>query len=666
MCQSPLDFLGRTTIKARKRPTYPSLGRQFAGLALSLAAIASYEIVSAFTDARSWGGLVLLGVILFVTYLSGLRAGLISVGFLLAWIAIGTLTPGSVLYGRENLEGRLFSTGLVFGILVLFLGVAQNKVRAAAERAYEAAEAAEKAETELLKSEGLRSTVVDAAMDAIVAIDAQGVVTLWNKSAETMFGWPSEETLGRPLAKLIVPEAYRAQHEAGLRRYRETKEGAIIGKRLEFAAINRDGNEFPVEVTIVPHEVSGETMFVGFLRDLSAQKRLQRELLEAQKLESVGQLAGGVAHDFNNVLSIIVGHTELAKRQLEAGNPVQQDLNQVLDAAERSTKITKQLLAFARKQVTEPRLVSLNDVVEGIRGMLGNLIKEDVELTFTPESDLWVVKADPGQLEQLLTNLVINARDAMPQGGRLMIETRNVSIEPDSALPVPDLEPGDYATLSVTDTGVGIPHHLLDRIFDPFFTTKDVEKGTGLGLASAYGIAKQAGGRISVYSEPGHGTMFRVYLPRAAGLAERLSPHGPGASVRSGNETVLVAEDNDQVRSVIVKTLEIYGYRVLSAASGEEAATIAQERGREIDLVVTDIVMPRGGGRDLAKKLRQIHPDIQVLFLSGYSEEAVANGGESIGGTFLQKPVLPTELAGRVRELLDARAASPKSSETPS
>jgi CheY-like chemotaxis protein len=290
--------------------------------------------------------------------------------------------------------------------------------------------------------------------------------------------------------------------------------------------------------------------------------------------------------------------------------------------------------------------------------MIKTLLREDIELTFTLAEDLWPVLVDPGQIEQLLTNLAINARDAMPSGGRLMIETRNVSIEADDDLPVPDLEPGEYATVSVTDTGMGIPRHHLDRIFEPFFTTKE-GKGSGLGLASAYGIAKQAGGRISVYSEPGHGTMFRVYLPRTKGAVEHLAEKATRATTARGTETVLVAEDNDQVRAVIEQTLKHFGYSVITADSGESALAKAREFGPRIDLLVTDLIMPRGGGSELAKLLCAERPSLRVIFLSGYTEEAVsAEGVEGIGGAFLQKPVMPSDLAAKVREVLDARTTS--------
>jgi PAS domain S-box-containing protein len=517
-----------------------------------------------------------------------------------------------------------------------------------------------RAEDELVDSEQLRSIVVDSALDAIVAINSAGEVTLWNQSAENLFGWSREEVIGRPLTETIIPEQYRNRHHEGLSQCIETGTGAILGQRLELSGMHKNGQELDIELTVVRHSSPRGPVFVGFMRDISFQKRVQKEILTAQKLESVGQLAGGIAHDFNNVLSVIVGFGELATKKLPSDHEVQENLREILLASQRCFAINNQLLAFARKQFREPTIISINAVIDGLRPMLRTLIKEDVELTTKLAEDLAPVLADAGQIEQMLTNLVINARDAMPNGGRIMIETRNLFLEPDSDLPLPDLSPGRYTTISVTDTGSGIPSENLDRIFEPFFTTKE-DKGSGLGLAGAYGIVKNAGGRISVYSEVGHGTMFRIYLPAAQGKPSQAT--GPTPRVAAGGtETVLVAEDNEQVRSVIVQTLTHFGYKVLSAKSGVEALAEANEYDGHIHLLITDLVMPRMGGTELAQKLAAIRPGIKVVFLSGYTEEAVTNTGvQGVVGAFLQKPVLPTDLAQMVRKVLDSSQTTTQS-----
>jgi len=494
--------------------------------------------------------------------------------------------------------------------------------------------------------------VVDSAMDAIVAIDLEGRVTLWNPSAERTFGWTREEMIGRTLSETIIPSAHRDAHESGLAQFRASGEGKVLGQRLELTAMHKDGSEFDVELTIVHERIDSQDAFIAFVRDISVQKKMARELLASQKLESIGQLAGGVAHDFNNVLNVIVGYGEIAKSQVPAESEAQGSLDEILRAARRSAEINNQLLAFARKQPVEPRTVSLNEVIEGVRPMIRTLIRSNIEIAFKLSDDLWPVSVDPGKVEQILTNLAINARDAMPEGGRLLIETRNIYFGEEGHLPVPDLPPGDYATISVSDTGEGIPAENLGKVFDPFFTTK--EKGTGLGLAGAYGTVKQAGGRIAVYSEVGHGTMFRIYLPRALGEVESILRPSPLRMAQPGTETVLVAEDNEQVRTVIVLTLTQFGYNVIDAKSGSDALALAAAFDGVIHLLVTDLIMPNGGGTELARQLRAVRPEVKVIFLSGYTEEAVtATGVEGIDGAFLQKPVLPTDLAAKIREVLD-------------
>jgi PAS domain S-box-containing protein len=615
-------------------------------VAVSLVAL---DALSTLGYETRMSGLLIIGLVVFVSCWSGLWPGLLSSLIVVAYLPIAANLPQSANYQLANLESRMLGVVIVFPAIALIAGIVQNKLRAARAREWDA-------EARLLQSEELRGIVVDASMDAIIAIDVEGRVTLWNKSAEELFGWTFDEIAGRRLSETIIPPEYREQHERGLEAMRSGSPGRIFGTRLELAALRKDGKEFAVELSIVPHRAEGGTVYIGFLRDITMQRRIQQELIATQKLESVGQLAGGIAHDFNNVLSAIVGFSELAKRKAPADDPIQADLDQVLEAATKSAGINAQLLAFARKQVTTPKVVSLNSVLDGIRPMFSSLIQEHIELSFSLAPDLWDVKADPVQLEQVLTNLAINARDAMPNGGKLMFETRNVSVEPDEELPVPDILPGDYATLSVTDTGTGISRENLARVFEPFFTTK-ADKGTGLGLASSYGIVKKAGGRIGVYSEPGHGTMFRIYLPRTVEATADVAARQDRPAVARGTETILVAEDNPQVRAVVAQSLRLFGYTVLVAESGEEALSVAGAHGVAIDMLVTDLIMPRMGGVELASRLRAEMPGLQVLFLSGYTEEAVTEKGVSgVEGAFLQKPVMPTELAAKVRELLDARS----------
>ncbi|MBN9522390.1 response regulator [bacterium] len=392
-----------------------------------------------------------------------------------------------------------------------------------------------------------------------------------------------------------------------------------------------------------------------FLHKAGGYRWVRDELHQAQKMEAVGQLAGGVAHDFNNLLTVINGYADLLLQGLPPGDPARELLGEIHKAGERSAGLTRQLLAFSRQQVLAPRVLDLNAVVADTASLLRRVIGEDVKLATAPGRGLWPVKADPGQVEQVLLNLAVNARDAMPTGGRLTIETADVELDESYAAGRPDARPGPHVLLAVSDTGHGMPPEVLARIFEPFFTTKGVGKGTGLGLATVYGIVKQSGGHVGVYSEVGVGTTFKVYLPRAeSGPGGGTAPPRPPAPPR-GTETVLVVEDEDAVRALTRHVLRHAGYVVVEAADAGAAARAAE--GREIDLLVTDVVMPGLGGRELAERLRASRPGLKVLYLSGYTDDAVVRHGvlhERVH--FLQKPFTPAALAWKVREALDAPA----------
>ncbi len=384
-------------------------------------------------------------------------------------------------------------------------------------------------------------------------------------------------------------------------------------------------------------------------------QRLEAQYHQAQKMEAIGRLAGGVAHDFNNLLTAIMGYVGLTLYTLPLDDPVRQDIEGIQQTAERATNLTRQLLAFARKQVTHPTILNLNELILNVDKMLRRFIGEDIELVTLPAPDLGQVKADPGQLEQVLLNLAINARDAMPHGGKLTIETANVTLDDTYASHHAEVTAGQYVLLSVSDTGVGMTEEVKAHIFEPFFTTKERDKGTGLGLATCFGIVKQSGGHIWVYSEVGQGTTFKIYLPC---LEDTVSP-GPeqdkSDDLPRGTETVLLVEDEPSVRELAVRTLRQQGYQVLEAANGDEALRVFQEHAEEaIHLLLTDVVMPRLGGKELADRLKAMHPDIKVLFISGYTNNAIVHHGVLKPGiTFLPKPFSPQMLAHKVREVLD-------------
>jgi nitrogen-specific signal transduction histidine kinase len=411
----------------------------------------------------------------------------------------------------------------------------------------------------------------------------------------------------------------------------------------------------------VRHWLPEEEAFAGSIGDLVAlaiaveeQKRTEEALLQAQKMESIGRLAGGVAHDFNNLLTAILGYTELAEASLDVQDEARAYLEPIQHAAERAANLTAQLLAFARKQTIAPRVISLNDHILAVSKLLRRLIGEDIELHTLLQPDLGRVRVDPGQFEQVLVNLAVNARDAMPRGGSLTMETRNVRLDAADAPADPDFLPGDYVLIAVSDTGTGMSETVQQHLFEPFFTTKEAGKGTGLGLSTCSSIIQQAGGYIRVDSEPGHGTTFNIYLPQVAPEAE--TAVAPTREVPRGSETLLVVEDEEVVREMTVAALRSQGYTVLAAGTGQDALELAQQETGDIPLLVTDVVMPQMSGGQLAEALHAFRPAMRVLYLSGYEEEAIMHHYiQKAGVSFLQKPFTPGALARKVREILDTR-----------
>ena len=403
---------------------------------------------------------------------------------------------------------------------------------------------------------------------------------------------------------------------------------------------------------------------VNNYRDVTDRRILEEQIVLSQKMEAIGRLAGGVAHDFNNILTAIGGYTDLLMADLASDDPRRSDVEEIYRATERAAGLTQQLLAFSRRQVLQPRVISLNALIPDLEKMLRRLIGEDILFATVLHPRLGNVRADPGKLEQVIVNLAVNARDAMPDGGRLTIETRNVELDESYAAEHPSVKPGRYIMLAVTDTGVGMDDETKARIFEPFFTTKARGKGTGLGLATVYGIVRQTGGHIWPYSEPGQGTTMRVYLPRVDEPADPIERPGDLApEVLRGNETILLVEDEAPVRSVTRQLLERNGYTVLEAADGPAALALVNGGSgeRHVDLLLTDVIMPGMSGRELANQLKARRPDLRVLFMSGYTDDAVVRHGMLEPGlAYLEKPFRPTALLRKVRDVLQSRSRSPE------
>ncbi len=448
------------------------------------------------------------------------------------------------------------------------------------------------------------AAIVESSEDAIIGCSLAGHVTIWNRGAERLFGYSADEVIGEVTStnpRLHWPEELKA-----LKRVR-------MGESVPpFETVRRrkDGTQVYVSVSISPiRERDGRIVGASLIcRDVTERKRLERQVIQSQKMEAIGQLAGGVAHDFNNLLTIINGYSELLLNRLPPGDPMRQLLSEISQAGERAGALTRQLLAFSRQQVLEPKVLDLNAGVSDTEKMLRRLIGEDILLTYMPSPTAGRVKIDPGQLEQILMNLAVNARDAMSQGGRITIETRSVTLDELYVQSNPDARPGPYALLAVSDTGCGMDDATKTRIFEPFFTTKGPGKGTGLGLATVYGIVKQSGGCIEVSSELGRGTTFKIYLPQvqepvSAGKSFRGLPMMP-----RGNETVLLVEDEDAVRSLARQVLRLCGYTVLEADDGQRAVQLVEDHRGPIDLVMSDVVMPYLGGRQLVERLSALRP----------------------------------------------------------
>ena len=542
--------------------------------------------------------------------------------------------------------------GMRAGAHDFFLKGKLTRLAPAVERELEQAaqrRARKEAEEAMRRSEERFRRLFDSNTIGIVIADLSGGTLEANDAYLDMMGYGRDELLaGRLSWDEITPPEYRERDQAAVAQLRQT--GAA--KPWEKEMLRKDGKLVPVLMGLAMLSASEGTC-IAYIVDLSSRKLLEEQLRLSQKMEAVGQLAGGVAHDFNNLLTAILGYGSLLASRLAPGAPGREEIDEILRASERAAALTKQLLAFSRKQVLEPVVLDVNELVRNLEKLLRRLIEEDVELVTRLDSSVASVRADPGQLEQVIMNLVVNARDAMPHGGKLTIETANADLDETYAQRHVTVHPGRYVMVAVSDTGIGMDAATKQHIFEPFFTTKEKGKGTGLGLSTVYGIVKQSGGNIWVYSEPGKGTTFKVYLPRVEETAAEGVPPSADSLPAVGTETILIVEDEASIRALSRRVLEKRGYRVLEASSGRDALERVRIEEGPIHLLLTDLVMPDMGGTELASRLQQLHPDLRVLFMSGYTDDGVVrNGLLGPGRAFLQKPFTPHALARKVRDAL--------------
>jgi PAS domain S-box-containing protein len=553
---------------------------------------------------------------------------------------IGVLDPGSVY----NHPGAIAHPWLWAGVHGAFI-LGESVASMIAWRLFETAH-------------GQAQSILESAGEGIFGVNTDGTVTFANSAAASMLGMKPEEMVGAamyPVTHGMVEISAEAKANCAI--HAAFREGTAQHE-VKDVFTKKDGSTFPVEYTTTPIEERGRIMgAVIAMRDTTVQQQLEEQLRQAQKMEAVGQLAGGVAHDFNNILGVIINNAEFLSEDLQRGEARSEDVDEIRKAGERAAKLVSQLLSFSRKEVLNPVVLNLNESVTEMEQILQRTLRESIELRFDLAPDLWRTELDPSQVEQVVLNLAVNAGDAMPEGGRLTVQTRNVEVDEEFSRLHPGLAPGRSVCLSVTDTGLGMTPEVRQRVFEPFFTTKPRGSGTGLGLASVYAVVNRVGGYVGVYSEPGVGTSFTLYFP-ASDAEETVDPMAERPAAAGGRgETILVAEDEDALREVVVRVLTRNGYSVLAAASGRDALTLLHDHGGEIDLLLTDVVMPAISGPALGHWVTQMQGEVPILFMSGYPDDVLETAGTNHG--YLQKPFTADALLAKVRATLDAEVRAP-------
>jgi two-component system cell cycle sensor histidine kinase/response regulator CckA len=468
-------------------------------------------------------------------------------------------------------------------------------------------------------------------------------------------GYSRDEVVGQPLDIFYIPESRHKSSKGG---YQRSLNGSLIEEQRDL--VSKNGRVINTTFHAVPEKddsgnVTGTR--AAFI-DITEPKRLEKQLIQSQKMEAIGTLAGGIAHDFNNILTTIIGYAQLTLMKVGKDDVLRDEIEEIREAGERAAALTRQLLAFSRKQIIQPKILDPNKLLSDIKNMLVRLIGEDIELLIIPESALWKIEIDPGQMEQVIMNLVVNAKDAMPFGGKLTIETANMDLDENYLAEhgIVEKQAGSYVMLAVSDTGSGMDKEVREQIFDPFYTTKEKGKGTGLGLSTIYGIIKQNNGLIWVYSEPGKGSTFKIYLPKAKGNVNAEEKEQTPVEDLNGSETILIVEDEDSLRKLVQNALQQYKYRVLMAENGEDALRISKEHEGTIDLMITDVVMPKMSGKETAERLQPLYPQMKVIYMSGYTDDSIVHHGVLAPGlNFLEKPFSPEVLVRKARQVLDKK-----------
>jgi PAS domain S-box-containing protein len=498
------------------------------------------------------------------------------------------------------------------------------------------------------------AAILENMVDGVITIDGRGKVMMFSPAAQRIFGYQESEVIGN-FVNMLMPEQEAGQHNGNMARYRRTGHAKIIGIGREVQGQRKDGTVFPLQLAIGEITKGDETVYVGTIHDLTERKEREEIIRHAQKMQAIGQLTGGIAHDFNNLLASVIIDLELATEKLTDNEEVQILVRDAIASAQRGASLNQGLLAFSRKQHLSPRALDLRHQLEQVLEILRRTLGEIIEIESHTAPDLWLCQADPDQIENALLNLAINARDAMPDGGKLTIDIYNARLTDHYTAAKIEVEPGEYVVVALTDNGIGMAQEVLKRAFEPFFTTKPIGKGTGLGLSSIYGFAKQSGGNLTIYSEEGEGTTIKLYIPRTGDGDEMEAKVVDETAPRGNGELVLLVEDDEYLRRAARRSLDSLGYRVREAASGQEALDLVSQE-KQIDLLLTDVVLGADmGGPELAREITALVPDLNVLFMSGYTDRSVVHQGKlDAGYKLLNKPFTKSELAQNIRSVLEA------------
>jgi PAS domain S-box-containing protein len=640
--------------RPRVRPSYPNATRQWQGLIFILICIGAIEVISEqFGRLRSPGGLLVLAI-LFTTYWSGLRQGLIACLITMAYLTYAYSEPGHLFTYVPINASRLINGAILFPILTFLIGSLDGRLRNAAIREFDAQEKAEEEEGQRLSSERMQHFVLDSAIDAIVVATGEGRVSLWNARAESLFGWRSSEIVGKLLSDTIIPSASREDHIAGLKRFHETGEGVIIGQRTELIAQKKDGQEFPVELSVSVQRTAEGPIFIGFIRDITEQRKLGERLRQAQKMEAIGTLAGGIAHDFNNILTAIKGNIRLAREDSPVPDSVQVSLAEIEKSVRRATYVVRQILTFSHAKESHPEAVDLVETLHDAVGLLRATIPASMQIEELFGSEPLPVFADSTDIHMIVLNLGINASQALGgKGGRFDIEATPVNLDDDASATSLGLKTGEYVRISFRDTGCGMDGPTLERAFDPFFTTKPPGEGTGLGLSVVYGIVTRYGGAVTVYSEVGKGTVFHVYLPRTES-EKAAAPAIVGSLQQGRGERVLYIDDDEALVFMMSRMLKRLNYNITAYSNPVEALETFRADPDAYDIVITDMSMPELSGPEMVRGIQELRPELPVIMVTGYIRPADLEQARHLGiRELVLKPNTVDEMSEVLQRVLD-------------